>query len=90
MFPLMAFASPAFIREKADTAWVIIFAITAPITVVPADYLTKKQEEKKRRNDEEPQRNSSDTNPISGWSPRNHGMRPGSSVLLVGALLLSA
>ena len=59
MFPLMAFASPTVIREKADTASVIISAITAPVAAVTADYLTKKQKERKRRNDEESQRTQS-------------------------------
>jgi len=56
MFLLMVSAWPVVIREKADTVCVIISAITTPIAVITADYLTKKQEERKRRNNEESQR----------------------------------
>ena len=62
MFPLMAFAWPAVKGERADAAWVIISAITAPIAVAIADYLTEKQKERKRRNSQEPQRMQSRKN----------------------------
>ena len=50
LFILMAFLAPALEGKRADTAWVIISAITAPIAVVIADYLTEKQKERKKRN----------------------------------------
>jgi NhaP-type Na+/H+ or K+/H+ antiporter len=62
MFPLMAFAWPSLAGERADTAWVIISAITAPIAAVIADYLTEKQKERKRRNTQESQRTQSRKN----------------------------
>ena len=62
LFVLMTFVVPPLEGERADTAWVIISAITAPIAVVIADYLTEKQKERKRRNAQESQRTQSRKN----------------------------
>jgi phosphotransferase system glucose/maltose/N-acetylglucosamine-specific IIC component len=62
LFILMTFVVPALEGKRADTAWVIISAITAPIATVIADYLTEKQKERKRRNTQESQRTQSRKN----------------------------
>lgn len=62
LFVLMTFVVPALEGKRADTAWVIISAITAPIAVVIADYLTEKQKERKRGNSQESQRTQSRKN----------------------------
>jgi hypothetical protein len=62
LFVLMTFVVPALEGKKADTAWVIISAITVPIAAVIADYLTEKQKERKRRNSQESQRTQSRKN----------------------------
>jgi hypothetical protein len=43
MFLLMAFAFPAVMGERADTAWIIISAIASVATVTVADYLTMRR-----------------------------------------------